>query len=303
MRAASLLPFALVATAAFAAPARPPITSVSHIAVYAADPAASAAFYVHDLGAVKRPDPENAAGVRYYFNPVQFVEVLPLPDGAGKNRLDHVAFRTPDAAALRAYLAANRIAASRLHRGTDGSRWFDTSDPEGNAVEFVQPPTAPDAVPANPLADHIIHVGYIVHDRGRMDAFYKTLLGFRPYWYGGPEGKGPEWISLQVPDGTDWLEYMVQSGPPDRGIPDAMSQPVAGILDHFSLGVANIRDSVTLLTAGERVAGKSDGPKIGRDGEWQYNLYDPNGTRAEIMEFHAVAKPCCSPFTAADPEK
>ncbi len=139
-----------------------------------------------------------------------------------------------------------------------------------------------------------------MHDRDREDAFYRTLLGFRPYWWGGAEGKGAEWISLLVPDGTDWLEYMVQQGPPDHGIPDAMSGTIAGVLDHFSLGVANIRDAVTLLTATER-PGRNDGPKTGRDGAWQYNLYDPDGTRAEIMEFHAVAKPCCSPFTAGDP--
>jgi hypothetical protein len=44
-------------------------------------------------------------------------------------------------------------------------------------------------------------------------------------------------------------------------------------------------------------------PRIGRDGKWQLNLFDPDGTRTEVMELHAVAKPCCSPFTAPDPEK
>jgi hypothetical protein len=31
-------------------------------------------------------------------------------------------------------------------------------------------------------------------------------------------------------------------------------------------------------------------PKIGRDGKWQLNLYDPNGTRAELMEPKPVEK-------------
>ena len=38
-------------------------------------------------------------------------------------------------------------------------------------------------------------------------------------------------------------------------------------------------------------------PKIGRDGKWQLNLYDPNLTRAELMEPKPVQKPCCSPIT------
>jgi hypothetical protein len=44
-------------------------------------------------------------------------------------------------------------------------------------------------------------------------------------------------------------------------------------------------------------------PKIGRDAKWQLNLLDPDGTRAEVMELKAIGKPCCSAFTAPDPEK
>jgi hypothetical protein len=44
-------------------------------------------------------------------------------------------------------------------------------------------------------------------------------------------------------------------------------------------------------------------PKIGRDAKWQLSLIDPDGTRAEVMELHAIGKPCCSPFAASDPEK
>jgi len=37
-------------------------------------------------------------------------------------------------------------------------------------------------------------------------------------------------------------------------------------------------------------------PKIGRDGKYQLNLYDPNLTRAELMEPKPVETPCCSKF-------
>ena len=30
-------------------------------------------------------------------------------------------------------------------------------------------------------------------------------------------------------------------------------------------------------------------------------MYDPDGIRAELMNFHATEKPCCSAFTAEDP--
>jgi hypothetical protein len=54
--------------------------------------------------------------------------------------------------------------------------------------------------------------------------------------------------------------------------------------------------------AGSRLGGvHDDAPKIGKDGKYQFNLYDPDGIRTELMNFHATEKPCCSPFTATDP--
>ena len=288
-----------------ASPSRPPLTSVSHLAVYAADPAKSEAFYVHDLGAVKAPDPESPTGARYYFSPTQFVEVLPLPAGYGSiNRLDHVAFNTADADAMRQYLKSKGVKVpAKVETGGDGSRWFDVTDPEGARVQFVQPPANPSAIAPNPLSSHIIHVGFIIHNRANEDAFWRTILGFRPYWFGGMRDDNPTWISLQVPDGTDWLEYMVVGTPDTTGIPSTLSAANLGVLNHFSLGVPNTRDAYTLLWNGDRLQGQKETPKIGRDAKWQLNLLDPDGTRAEIMEFHAIGKPCCSPFTAPDPQK
>jgi catechol 2,3-dioxygenase-like lactoylglutathione lyase family enzyme len=294
---------ACLAPVAHAAPARPPITGVSHIAVYSSSLAASEHFYLHDLGAIKGSDPENARGTRYYFAPTQFVEVLSLPARwTSVSRLDHIAFDTADAGGLRRYLRSKGIAVpARVRQGSDGSRWFEVSDPEGNRIQFVQPPADPPAVPVNPLSGHIIHVGFIVHDRAREDAFYRAILGFRPYWFGGMTDDKPTWVSQQVPDGTDWLEYMLVGSPGSRGVPPGLCRADAGVLDHFSLGVRNIEAAYTLLWNGNRLEGQTGLPKIGRDAKWQLNLLDPDGTRAEIMELHAIGKPCCSPFTAADP--
>jgi catechol 2,3-dioxygenase-like lactoylglutathione lyase family enzyme len=284
-----------------ATPTRPPITSVSHLAVYAADAVKTERFYVHDLGAVKRPDPENPQGARYYFSPHQFVEVLPLPASAGAGRMDHMAFNTADAEGMRKYLASQKIAVPKtVNKSADGSHWFQVKDPEGVTVEFVQ--AEPAQVSANALFSHIIHVGAIIKDRALEDTFYRDILGFRPYWYGGMKDDAPpSWVSQQVPDGPDWLEYMVTS--------NTLNQAQMGVLNHFALGVPNMQTVYTRLWNEDRLQGQVDArgqqtvPKIGRDAKWQLNLLDPDGTRAEVMELHAIGKPCCSPFTAADPEK
>jgi hypothetical protein len=95
-----------------------------------------------------------------------------------------------------------------------------------------------------------------------------------------------DWVDMRVPDGTDWLEYMLNVRDPD---PHTL-----GVMHHFALGVPSVE-------AGYEIAVKngypsSEKPKIGRDGKWQFNLYDPNFTRVELMEPKPVEKPCCSPM-------
>jgi len=96
-----------------------------------------------------------------------------------------------------------------------------------------------------------------------------------------------------VPDGTDWLEYMLN-------IPSEAEHRELGIQYHFSLGVVSVKDTAKALEArGVRVDGP---PLLGRDGKWQLTLYDPDDTRAEVMEFTPAEKPCCSAYGGTQPK-
>lgn len=294
--------FALSATT-LNAQERPKITGISHLAVYTSDAAATDHYYREIVGAAKEADPENPQGVKYAFSATQYVEVLPLPANAGVNRMDHAAFNTVNAEGMRKYLAAKgwKTPAS-LTKGADGSRWFEVQDPEGNRIQFVQP-AANAKAPEDPnvVGHHVIHVGFLVHSREAEDKFYRALLGFKPYWFGGMQDSKIDWVSQQVPDGHDWLEYMVTSGPSGSGIPANISQQSLGVLDHLSIGEVSVPDQYKKIEARLGSSRHDQGPKIGKDGKYQFNMYDPDGIRLELMNFHATDKPCCSPFTAADP--
>jgi catechol 2,3-dioxygenase-like lactoylglutathione lyase family enzyme len=210
--------------------------------------------------------------------------VLPLPPGVGINRLDHTAWNTDNAEGIRKYLAAKSWKTpDRAEKGSDGSRWFFVLDPEGNKVEFVQPPRHPRPIQApTVIGTHIIHVGFLVHSRAAEDTFYRDLLGFRPYWFGGMKEGKIDWVSQQVPDGHDWLEYMLAAGP-GPGIPAGMTQQRLGSMDHFSIGEVSVPDAYKVLVAANRLPARHDkAPKIGLDGKYQLNLYDPDGIRLEI---------------------
>ncbi len=73
--------------------------------------------------------------------------------------------------------------------------------------------------------------------------------------------------------------------------------------DKFFFELPNSEKALDLVYAGDRLTATHPDPNIGRDGKWQGNLYDPDGIRAELMEFQPSVKPCCSPFFAPGPTK
>ena len=174
----------------------------------------------------------------------------------------------------------------------DGNRGFDVSDPDGHDVEFVQ--FMPGSLhsrnfgkflPEARISQRIIHVGVVVQNQARADAFYKDILGFQEIWHGGMTDKETDWVDMRVPEGTDWLEYMLNVHDP--------SPRELGVMHHLALGVPSVKAGYqTVLERGL----KPEKPQIGRDGKWQLNLYDPNYTRVELMEPAPVREPCCSPF-------
>jgi catechol 2,3-dioxygenase-like lactoylglutathione lyase family enzyme len=295
---------ALSAAGLGAQQSRPAITGISHMSVYTSDPVASEHFYAVIIGATKGADPQDPHGIRFYLSPTQFVEVLPLPAEHGLSRMARISYSTADAAGLRRYLHDHGVdSASEVKTGPDGSHWFETKDPEGNEIEFFQhgrlitlPPSA------KPIGTRIIHVGYQVHSREAEDRFYKQILGFRPYWFGSMKPGTTDWISQQVPDGHDWLEYMMVGDGSTTPL-TSINKDHLGVLNHFSIGVPNMEKAITTLIAEDRLSPRHDGPQMGKDGKWQGNLYDPDSTRVELMEFQPVTKPCCSSFTAESPIK
>jgi catechol 2,3-dioxygenase-like lactoylglutathione lyase family enzyme len=294
MRRALSIALALAATGPLHAQAvkRPAITGIAFARFYTTDSAAAQKFYGDTLGYQRQ---EAGSTWTYPVNSSQWIEVLTAPPPPKANvRMAAVAFTTRDAAGLERYLGAHGVKPEiPLKAGK-----FAVRDPEGNLVYFVQSGSNKKIAQAPPspnaTSKRVIHVGFIVQDAAKEDAFWKELLGFRPYWHGGKTEDRVDWSSLQVPDGTDWLEYMLNI-PPDPPLKQA------GVEDHFSLGVAHMPDAVAALQQN-----KCEGPncaktQVGRDGKVQLNLFDPDLTRVEFMEFTAVKEPCCSPFTGKSP--
>ena len=271
---------------------RPAITGIAFARFYTTQPDAAQKFYGDTLGYTRL----QANGVwTYPVNRSQWIEILTSPAPPQPNiRMAAVAFTTRNAAGLERYLAAHGFKAELPLKAGE----FGVRDPEGNLVIFVQSgsnKTVAKAPPSpNATSKRIIHVGFIVRDAAKEDAFWRDVLGFHPYWHGGRTDDRTDWQSIQVPDGTDWLEYMLN-------IPADPTLKQAGVQDHFSLGVVRMSDAVTVLEKNKCEGPNCSKTQIGRDGKVQLNLYDPDLTRVEFMEFLATGKPCCSPLLGKQP--
>jgi len=287
-------------------PKRPRILGIAGVTIFVSDAYKARAFY--DTVLNQKQQPKKA--MRYLWcerspdfslnislNRFQSVMLEPSHSPAPTNLIAEVALWTDDVLALRRYLAENKIDV-----GTSDSpkvKYLLVTDAEGHRIIFLEADGALKDPKVRAIQSHggyeheIIHAGFIVHDRSEVEHFYRDILGFRPYWHGGMKDDQTDWISMQVPDGVEWLEFMVN-------VPADADQHLRGIMNHIAIGVTDIHAAQKkLIDDGAR---PTEEPKIGRDGKWQLNLYDPDDTRVEFMEFTPVQKPCCSEFTGPHPK-
>ncbi len=275
------------------APERPAISGVVGIRLLCSDIEKSQVFYGKLLGL---RECHSDAVLCFQLNTIQKIELDAVSQQEGSSHLVFVAFSTNDASALRRHMAGNGLGVGNEISLADETRFFQVPDPENHALRFVQHPTPLTLAqrgPANQISNRMIHTGYPVHDRAAMDHFYKSILGFHVYWHGGRKDDETDWVDMQVPDGTDWIEYMLN-------VPANADHRLLGVMNHIALGVPDIHAAEKQLRANGWHGDEQ--PKIGRDGKWQLNLYDPDQTRVELMEFTPAKEPCCSPYTGPHPK-
>jgi catechol 2,3-dioxygenase-like lactoylglutathione lyase family enzyme len=280
------------------APKRPRILGIAGVKVFSTDLRAARNFYSQVLGA------KEASPNTFSLNSHQVVSLFSVPSPAPSNFLAEVVFETDNLGGLLRYLRAqkiqvnpNLIMVQRWDVIRPGYSTLSVTDPDGHRISFIQGTKSPrlsNRLPSTSSmrVQHIIHAGFVVRDFDRMKKFYVDLLGFRLYWQGGFKDDGLDWYEIQVPDGDNWIEFMLN-------IPADADHKELGVQNHFSLGVKDIHAAAEQLR--KNGLDQFDGPEIGRDGKWSFDIYDPDDTRVEFMEFKPAQKPCCHPYEAAHP--
>ena len=271
---------------------RPKITGISHVGFFTSNLQATEVFW-HDLLGYdesyrldKQDHPGEPRIAFIKINDHQHIELFNEPPTAPPSMISHVCFSVTDIEQTRAFLRSKGfdVKPGNGSKTRAGDYAFEIKDPNGLLIEFVQSlPTGMEMqnagkhLPADRISPSIYHVGYLVADARKTEDFYK-MLGFTETWRGGANPNELSWINLKVPDGTDYIELMLYHSLPNTS--------TWGTRNHISLMVPDIAASVKTLAA--RPAYKNYEKPLtihtGINGKRQVNLFDPNGTRVELME-------------------
>lgn len=270
-------------------PARPHILGLSHVAFYVHDMAATRAFYKDFLGFEEPYSLTNKDGSLHLtwikINDHQTLELFPEQTNS-TDRLYHVALETDDAIGMRDYLVAHGVKVpDKIGKGKIGNLNYFIKDPDGHIVEIVQ--YMPDGwtvrnegkfMPDTRISTNMPHMGILVGNVDAAKQFYEGILGFHEIWRGAKNPAVLSWIHEQVPDGKDFLEFMLYA--------DLPAADKRGKYHHFCLEVPDVAKAKVILE--QRAAlihyTKSMDIQTGVNHKRQLNLYDPDGTRVELME-------------------
>jgi lactoylglutathione lyase len=286
---------------------RPHITGLSHIALYVHDIEKSRAFYKNFLGFAEPYSLTNNDGtLRLAFikiNDLQSIELFP-ERAANSDRLYHVALETDDAAGMRDYLAARGVKVpDKAGKGKIGNLNYFINDPGGHIVEIVQ--YLPDSwsalnrgkfMPETRISTNLAHLGILVGDLDAAKKFCEGILGFHEIWRGSKNSKELNWVHEQIPDGRGFFEFMLYNRLPD---PDKR-----GSAHHFCLEVADVEQARAILQQHADRIGYTRPMNIqtGINRKRQLNLYDPDGTRVELMEPRTIDGQPAPPSAAPPPQ-
>ena len=286
---------------------RPKITGVAHVAYYVKDVDKARTFYKDFLGYDEPFLLKNTDGslslTFIKINDRQYIELFPEQE-ANSDRLNHISIETDDAEAMRRYLAAKGVKVpDKVGKGRIGNANFNVKDPDGHTVEIVQ--YMPDGwskrdagkfMPSSRISDRMMHTGIIVNELAPAMQFYTGILGFEDIWRGSRDGKVLNWVNVKPAETIDYVEFMLH---------DPIPEPTKrGSAHHICLVVPDLDKAAAILK--ERAAKTGyDKPmeiRTGVNRKRQLNLFDPDGTRIELMEPHTIdGKP--TPSATAPPPK
>ncbi len=265
---------------------RPSITGVAGMHIRVSDMQRSLDHYQGWLGlglAFEERLPNGNRVVYLTLNPTHYIALESGLDPKEDRFVAH-ALLTKDLEKAHAYFQKHNVAGlTAMGPHPTGARSFRFRNPDQQLVEMLEFRDDSRLFEGRPAPDCIStrfsHVGFLVGSLSRANAFYREMLGFRELWRGaGANAEHLAWVNMEVPHGNEYIEYMLYRTMP---APDRR-----GTVNHGCLWVDDLDAALRRLAAKHGLRSyQRDLPVVyGRNQRRLCNLYDPDGTRVELME-------------------
>ena len=310
MRATFLFPLLLGLPLGTAAAEDLPLLGPAHVGIQVSDLEKSRAFYGGVLGyeeAFDAKTPDGQIAVAFFkVNDRQFIELSPGLAADEVAPMTHVAMATDDIQKLHAMIEARGMPMDRSARNR--RRKPPLRDPRSAGPKPETPGVRP--VPARfaagqdagkipqPTAD--LHAsgarGNHRHRlRGRPSAFTSRSWDSAETGAANREAANRFWTIFS----TAGSQPATLSNCPSK--PRPLARAAAGMASTFRLTVPDHRGGVPSLRLDRGLTKVRTAPKFGLDQRWQFNLFDPDGTRrvyATAGEIRQLSRESRSPHNA-----
>jgi lactoylglutathione lyase len=265
-----------------------PVMGIANVTFKVTDLDRPRAYYKGILGFAEAFDLKDRSGkvtsVYFKVNDDQYIEIVPTLKPGELNREERVVFQSVNIEKLHGIYESRGLNPSKIQNGPDGNPVFRVVSPEGNNLDFLQYAEGSEQAKARGkflsperVSTHLWHVGIMTKDTATAGPFYREKLGFMNLRF-GTRGEYLE---------TPGRDSNTETKPPLTDTPATHAQYESeqwGAVNHIGIEVADIRSARDLL---QKRGGFDDlrvRAHVGNNRHWLMFLFDPAGTRTEIME-------------------
>ena len=301
MRCTAMVCVLLAAPVAAATAAELPLMGLAHVGIRVSDLERARSFYSGVLGlenafTTKKED-GSVFDTWFKVNDRQFIEIFPGLTSEDTIPMTHIAMWTEDIEKTRQIMLGRGLAPTEIHVGArDHNLSFSLLQLPGQNLGFLEfaqyTPESPHmlsegkSLGARRLSTHLEHAGIITTDLDAALQFYVDRLGFKETWRRvNGDSKRVALIHLRMPGPSgDYVELSNLSGNAN------LTRTRAGSAAHCSLEVPDIKTAYQATLDRGEIKDRKE-PRFGLDLRWQFNLFDPDGTRVELMQPRAKDTP------------
>lgn len=265
-----------------------PVMGIANVTFKVANLEKARFYYAKILGLPEAFDLKDRSGkvtsAYFKFNDDQYVEIIPTLKPGELNREERIVFQSTNLEKLHALYESRGLSPSKIQKGPDGNPVFRVLSPEGNNLDFLQYVDGSEQakvrgkfLSSDRISTHLWHTGVMTKDAAGSGPFYREKLGFTNLRF------GTRGDYLETPS----RDANTETKPPLTDTPETHAQYEMeqwGAVNHIAIEVEDMRTARDTL---QKRGGYDDlrvRAHVGNNRHWLMFLFDPAGTRTEIME-------------------